>query len=495
MSENLEGKILKKRYKLSSKIGSGGFGTIYTARDITTALGGEYVIKYFSPNYENEKQLSVALRLFRQEANSLQQLGNHPQIPRIVDFFEEENNFFLVQELIEGKNLRQELSETKHFNQSQVIKLLTDVLEVLKFIHESGYIHRDIKPSNLIRNRFDGRFFVIDFGAVKEKINPKNIGIQGKFTRTVGILSPGYTPEEQYNGIPKFCSDIYALGMVAIEALTKVHPQDLSRNINSELMWRDFLIPYFEYDLNLLNLIDKMVENNSLKRYQSPVEVLKDLTQVNIDQLTNLYKPRPSPEQTTYPQKEAQTLLTESPRKIYPWQVLTGLGMFGAIAILTGFFLKNFQRSDFVTYENENIRVDYPKDWQRENNSNFLNNSVSFISPQESDLDKFQERVTLTVEESSKPLSLTEYTNQAVAQIESLSNFILSPPRATKLDQSIGKYVIYQGNEQNIKVKRHELWTVNYKKIYTVIYTSEPDKYNKFLPTVEKMIQSVEILE
>lgn len=114
------------------------------------------------------------MSLFRQEAHSLQQLGNHPQIPRIIDFFEEENNFFLVQEFIEGKNFRQELSNTKHFDQSQIIKLLTDVLEVLNFIHESGNIHRDIKPSNLIRNRFDGRFFIIDFGTVKEKINPKN---------------------------------------------------------------------------------------------------------------------------------------------------------------------------------------------------------------------------------------------------------------------------------------------------------------------------------
>ena len=164
MSENLEGKILKERYQLSSQIGNGGFGTIYATKDISTAIGGEYVVKQFSPNYENEKQQDVAMRLFRQEAKSLQQLGNHPQIPRIIDFFEEENNFFLVQEFIEGQSFRQELSEAKHFDQSQIIKLLTDVLEVLKFIHESGYIHRDIKPSNLIRNRFDGRFFVIDFG-------------------------------------------------------------------------------------------------------------------------------------------------------------------------------------------------------------------------------------------------------------------------------------------------------------------------------------------
>ena len=147
-----------------------------------------------------------------------------------------------------------------------------------------------------------------------------------------------------------------------------------------------------------------------------------------------------------------------------------------------------------ITYENEDIKIEYPANWSRENRSNFLNNAVVFISPKENESDEFQERVAVIVEESSRPLSLKEYTNQAVNQRESLSNFVLSPPRQTTLGRSDGKYIIYQGMDRNTKVKRQEVWTVNYKEIYTVIYTAEPDKFDKFLPQAKRMIDSLEIL-
>ncbi|NJL52458.1 MAG: hypothetical protein HC930_09965 [Hydrococcus sp. SU_1_0] len=81
-------------------------------------------------------------------------------------------------------------------------------------------MHRDIKPANLIRNKCDRRIFLIDFGAVKEKINRENIDQNGNSTRTISIGTDGYMPIEQKLGNPKFCSDIYALGIVAIRALT-----------------------------------------------------------------------------------------------------------------------------------------------------------------------------------------------------------------------------------------------------------------------------------
>ncbi|MEM8832383.1 MAG: protein kinase, partial [Cyanobacteria bacterium P01_G01_bin.19] len=170
MSENLAGKTVKEHFYLEKKLDSGGFGAIYVARDTFSAIGGNYIVKHFAPNYSNQAQWETAMRLFRQESDSLQELGNHPQIPRIYDFFEEDSNFFLVQELIEGQTLEQELARVKYLSPAKAIELLTQTLEVLRFVHDSGYIHRDIKPANLIINRFDRRIFLIDFGAVKEKI-------------------------------------------------------------------------------------------------------------------------------------------------------------------------------------------------------------------------------------------------------------------------------------------------------------------------------------
>ena len=500
MSENLVGKTLKNHFYLETRLDSGGFCTIYLAKDTFSAVGGNYVVKHFAPSYENDNQLQTAIRLFKQEADSLQKLGNHPQIPRIYDFFEEENDFFIVQEFIEGKTLEAEFKEAKKYNQTQAIELLSQTLDVLKFIHESGYIHRDIKPSNLIRNRFDNRIFVIDFGAVKEKINPKNIDTQGQFTRTIGILTPGYTPHEQINGIPQFCSDIYALGMVAIEAMTGKSPILLQRNINSELMWRELLPAHENYSPDFINLIEKAIEYNCQKRYQSAADILKDLARIADNQNTIINNPPIHND----PVETSDTTQTENLEEPVPkpqpqtqskiLKILAGIGVLSAIAIPTGLFMMNSRLKNFITYENERIKVEYPNDWKRENRSNFLNNTVVFTSPKENEADKFQERVAIIVEESSRPLSLKEYTNQAVQQIESLSNFIISPPRDTTLGLSDGKYVIYQGMDSQTKVKRHEVWTVNYNKIYTVIYTAEPDKFDKFFPAAEKIIDSLEIL-
>ncbi|WP_019505688.1 serine/threonine-protein kinase [Pleurocapsa sp. PCC 7319] len=496
MSENLVGKKLRERYDLQKNLGSGGFGTIYLAKDTTTAIGGTYVVKHFSPSYTNEAQLVTGMRLFRQEAASLQKLGKHSQIPNIIDFFEEDNNFFLIQEFIEGQNLDQELAEVKYFDQSQTIKLLTDTLEVLKFIHQAGYIHRDIKPSNLIRNRFDNRFFVIDFGAVKEKINPQNIGVQGELVLTVGILSPGYTPDEQLHGRPEFCSDIYALGMVAIQALTGVHPRILLRNINLDLMWRDHLQLHLDYHPHFLDVIERMVKQKWQQRYQSAISVLEDLNKMNLLQISVSAIPTKQPTLSAVSDIQVQET-SFSPIQFSKnsnlIKYLSGSGILVLIAIPLFLLLSNSRLGKFITYENKFIKVDYPQGWSRVDQSNFLNTSVSFISPHESSSDRFRERVTVVMKNSSRPLSLTQYTNQAVAQIESLSNFILAPPRPTNLGRSEAKYVIYQGKDKNIDVKRHEVWTVNYDQIYSIIYTAEPDRFNKFLPRAEKIIESLEI--
>ena len=481
MSENLVGKTLKEHYYLEKKLDNGGFGTIYLAKDTFSAIGGYYVVKHFSPQYENEAQLSTAMRLFQQESESLQKLGNHPQIPRIYDFFEQESQFFLVQEYIEGQNMQQELAASIYLDRDRTIKLLTDTLEVLKFVHQSGYIHRDIKPSNLIINRFNQRIFLIDFGAVKEKIDPKNIGDSGEFSLTVSIFCQGYTPEEQFHGRPQDCSDLYALGMVIIQAMTGQHPRTLYRNDNLKLMWRDRLPSNHDYDSSFLDIIDRMVEQKWQQRYRSASAILEDIANLNLGQNTDLPTP-PDPEPIPLPNK------TNKFKKLASGVILS------AIAILVWLYIDNSRRAKLITYENEYIQLEYPATWKRETNSNSSNSSVVFVSPKENESDEFQEKVTVTLEESPQPLSLQQYSDRMVEQIENSSNFILSPPKSTKLGRSDGKYIIYLGTDRERKVKRKEVWTVNYKQIYTVVYTAEVDKFDKFLPQAEKMIESLEII-
>lgn len=85
----------------------------------------------------------------------------------LLAYFEQDAEFYLVQELIEGNPIDQELTIGKSWHQEQVVYLLTEVLEVLSFVHSQGVIHRDIKPHNLIRRRKDNKLVLVDFGAVK----------------------------------------------------------------------------------------------------------------------------------------------------------------------------------------------------------------------------------------------------------------------------------------------------------------------------------------
>jgi serine/threonine protein kinase len=183
--------------------------------------------------------LQQVRRLFQTEAETLERLGRHDQIPQLLAYFEEEQEFYLVQEFVEGHPLSDELTEGVRFAESQVIALLDDVLSVLEFVHAQGVIHRDIKPENLIRRDRDGNFVLIDFGAVKTLGNTI-AEVTGETSFSIPIYTSGYGASEQCLGRPQFSSDLYSLGMVAIQTLTGMRPSQLPQDFNtSEIIWRD----------------------------------------------------------------------------------------------------------------------------------------------------------------------------------------------------------------------------------------------------------------
>ncbi|NEQ21037.1 MAG: serine/threonine protein kinase, partial [Microcoleus sp. SIO2G3] len=220
----MSGKIIGGRYQIISPLGGGGFGTTFVAEDKHLPGHPQCVVKQLKPKTNDTPSvLQAARRLFEREARVLYQLGNHPQIPRLFAHFEEDQEFYLVQEFIEGHELRQELLVGQPLGEAQVITLLQEILEILAFVHQQDVIHRDIKPSNLIRCKHDGKLVLIDFGAVKQ-IGTQVINPQGQTSLTIAVGSPGYMPSEQLAGKPRFCSDIYAVGILGIQAVTGLHP-------------------------------------------------------------------------------------------------------------------------------------------------------------------------------------------------------------------------------------------------------------------------------
>lgn len=271
------GEIIGGRYHIIRSLGSGGFGTTFLAEDRHLPGQPRCAVKQLKPLTSDPFTLQVARRLFQTEAEVLHKLGSHDQIPQILAHFEENGEFYLVQEYIEGSEFSQELPADKPLGKDRVIALLREILEILEFVHQQNVIHRDIKPANLIRRLKDKKLVLIDFGAVKQ-ISTQVINAQGHTNFTVAIGSPGYMPNEQQAGKPRFSSDIYAVGMIGIQALTCSHPRQLPEDPNTgEIIWRDRA----QAPADLADVLDKMVRYDFRDRYQSATEVLRAIAAIN----------------------------------------------------------------------------------------------------------------------------------------------------------------------------------------------------------------------
>ncbi|MBE8965358.1 serine/threonine protein kinase [Nostocales cyanobacterium LEGE 12452] len=261
-------KTLRNRFEIIKQLGSGGSGDTYLAIDLDLPGQPHCVVKHFHPKDSNPAVLPIAKKLFDREAEVLYQLGNdHDQIPRLFAHFNEDGDFYLVQEFIDGHALTQEILPGQRLNENTVVNLLKDILEVLAFVHQHDIIHRDIKPQNLMRRYFDQKIVLIDFGSIK-KIGALGAGL------TIAVGTPGYMPSEQGKGKPKLCSDIYAVGMIGIQALTGLMPEQLPEDPSTgEVIWRDKA----EVSDALANILDTMVRDRYNQRYQSATEALQAL--------------------------------------------------------------------------------------------------------------------------------------------------------------------------------------------------------------------------
>ncbi|WP_339377774.1 serine/threonine-protein kinase, partial [Calothrix sp. NIES-2100] len=267
------GVVLRKRYKIIRLLGSGGFGDTYLAQDLDLPNHPFCVVKHLKSNNLNPAVLQVARRLFNSEAETLYRLGNlHNQIPKLFAHFEENGEFYLVQEFVDGEDLGKEISPGKRLSEDEVTQLLEEILEILAVVHQQNIIHRDIKPQNIMRRRQDGKIMLIDFGAVKEIMA---VNAQEQTSATVPIGTPGYMPSEQATGQPKLCSDVHAVGMLGIYALTGIQPHQLPKDpTNGEVIWRNWA----KVSDRLADILNKMVSYHFRDRYSTAAEVLEVLT-------------------------------------------------------------------------------------------------------------------------------------------------------------------------------------------------------------------------
>jgi len=276
------GDILHESYKIIALLGQGGFARTYTAAQINQPNNPVCVVKEIPfPPSNDPRVLEKGRKRFEREASALRRLGKNSRIPELFDRFEENDRFYLVQEYVQGHPLSQEFTAGDRWNEKKTVVFLREVLEILKSVHQENIIHRDITPSNLIRRETDKKIVLIDFGAVKE-ISTFTSNSTGEIFTSQAIGTSGYMPAEQYNprSLPQPYNDIYALGIIAIQALTGQRPTNLPQDPETgEIVW-DYSTPdrpAVQVSDKLKNILTKMVRFHFQDRYQSVDEVLQDL--------------------------------------------------------------------------------------------------------------------------------------------------------------------------------------------------------------------------
>jgi WD40 repeat protein/tRNA A-37 threonylcarbamoyl transferase component Bud32 len=268
------GQLLDGRYQICDRLAQGGFSETYIAKDTKRPGHPRCVVKHLNPYIQNSwNDLETAQRLFKQEAEILEKLGYHDQIPQLLAHCEVDGGFYLVQEWIDGQSLDELLQPQQRWTEAQVVHLLQEILGILDFVHRQGIIHRDIKPGNIICRRSDRHFVLIDFGTVKP-FDPKSDDAPFLTRQTIAVSSEGYTPIEQLRGKPCPASDLYALGMIAIQALTGLHPKEFEESLYlQEITWSQ----HTEASPGLIAGLTTMTRYHWKDRYSSAQEVLQDL--------------------------------------------------------------------------------------------------------------------------------------------------------------------------------------------------------------------------
>ncbi|MDR9404096.1 MAG: serine/threonine-protein kinase, partial [Halothece sp. Uz-M2-17] len=263
--------LIAEQYHAQKLIASGRFGRTFLGEDIKHDR--PCIIKQFFPKTEQGITLNSrkAIQLFHSEAQRLEELGDHPQIPQLYAHLEQETYQYLIQEWIAGDNLDTELSEQGRFDERAVRRLLTSLLPVLNYLRDRAVIHRDLKPENIIhRYETEPEYVLVDFGAAK-------LASLRSLAKTGTIIgSPGYAAPEQVYGKPTFASDIYSLGVTCIHLLTGVSPFDLYHPTENKLLWRDYCQDNPISD-SLSAILDGMTRFDLKERYSSAEEVLSAL--------------------------------------------------------------------------------------------------------------------------------------------------------------------------------------------------------------------------
>ena len=266
------GRQLGGRYQITRILAEEQFNHTLVARDIQHSGEPVQLLKKLNLDINHPQLLKTVRQLLASESRTVKQLNRHDKISMLLKPFLLGQDFYLVQEFMEGSLLADELQRNSPLPPIEVLELTTNILRILECFHQKQLIHTDIQPYNLLRRKWDDQLVLIDFGITKRILI--QLGHVSYPHRKLLFDHRGYMPPEQRLGQPVFNSDIYAVGMIALQALTGKQPEEFTINPGTgELNWRDFV----DVNKDVAQLFNKMVAQNHRNRYSSVGEAINDV--------------------------------------------------------------------------------------------------------------------------------------------------------------------------------------------------------------------------
>ena len=526
--ESIVGQLLNGRYLIKSQLAQKSFYNTYLAEiqpdeDRTKCLVKQYRFPLKSKTKTIESQVK---NLVLNEVGRISLFNFHSQVPVILDYFFLRQEFYLIRKFIHGETLQDDL-EHRQLEETEIKHILKDILEILGAIHQEDFLHLNLKPSNIIFGEDNQEIFITDLGNLNyvftSQIYVSNIS-------GTAVTDTNYLAAEQKNGKSEISSDFYALGAIAIKALTgkylrEVKLQDLDNYARASFVDKE-TAEKFDVSVQFAKVLLNLVRNNPEERYQSNQEVLDALEQQenvfvlpSLDTMTTSYdnaslhdnessSSNISDQQPTTPQNQKAKGKGKK-------SALVGLFLLTILGSTTFAVLKLFpevlkfewlKQSKFIKpkieleqkylNKNYNINLNYPTDWTVKELEDPITGEVMVLtSPLEGENDNFQEQIFVTVMPiTGTPENYEENLIDKLINVPNITN-IYYKQESGKLANQKSHSVTYERNNGNFDLQQKEIFTIDNQTVYLITFISEQEQHETYLPTVNAIIKSFAIAE
>jgi serine/threonine protein kinase len=272
--------LLDGRYRIIQVLSSNPWGQSCLAEDIRRPSQPKCIVQQINPIPAETNYVDAVRHLFVREAAILEKLSEHEQIPQLLAYFEDGESFYLVQEFVNGYPLSVHLQPEQPWHPEQVMHLLMECLPPLAFVHSQGLWHGNLKPDNLLRRMRDERLVLINFDSVKQ-MHLSLLALHGSMEAVQPAVNQGYQAPEQLEGTTCPASDVYAIGMIGIQALTGVHPLLMHPSPETgEIQWQTYFPQAAsESQAELVAILNRMTRRDREERYPTAIAALEALHQ------------------------------------------------------------------------------------------------------------------------------------------------------------------------------------------------------------------------